>query len=168
MNRKVADFLVFRDRYEGKLLDHDNLDFSIPPIYHSFLSVFVGIRCDELLDNSIGLKKPLNYYEFHKEDGEDLFFQNFIPIEESLMGYLNSEFWMDSKVIPISNHDHGGNLVLGCGSGNMDMIYFDYSNGLEFIANNIYHFLMKLNFTEHPEYKGLKPYKNWYEDFWRH
>ena len=166
--KDFGSYLKFRK--EGISLNpfEEKYGIDLPPVFKSFLTEFDGIVGDVYMDDS-GEVLTLTYYEYHciALGGKNLFFQDFIPIEDIFKYRSNSDTWVEHGVVPISEHSHGGTILLGIRNDNFDMLFFEYERGIVFIEPNIYSFLRNLNFVM--EYAGStkKLYKNWGEDFWR-
>ncbi len=166
MRRKFADFLFFRkNAIELSELEH-KYGFLIPPIYRSFISAFETINGDVLQLKS-GELVTLTYYRFLDETGKDLAFEDFMDIEDSIDNRNNTEEWIENKVIPISNHSHGGTILVGYSPENMDQLFFEHDEGLEPIADNIYEFLKDLDFVINQDFSSSFIYKKWGESFWQ-
>lgn len=166
MQKESADYLFFRRNAKELSKLEDKFGLLIPPIYRSFISVFETINGDVVRLQSDELV-TLSYYRFLDEAGKDLAFEGFMDIEDSIENRNNTEEWVENKAMPISNHSHGGTIVIGYSPKNMDKIFFEHDEGLEPIADNIYTFLKDLDFVVNQDFSDRSIYKNWGENFWR-
>lgn len=140
--------------------------FNLPPVYRSFISDFEDVIGEIYIDND-GEFQTLTYFEYYSEEGKNLQFEDFLPIENTFKYAKNNDLWIENGVIPITKHSHGGCIVLGCNEDNLDQLFFENGGGLEFIENNVYEFIKNLQFTVEDDSLLDKIYKNFGEDFWR-
>lgn len=166
MKKKSADYLFFRKNSKGLSKLEIRCNFFLPPIYRSFISEFETINGD-VLKLSSGELVTLTYYRFLDKAGKDLAFENFTNIEDSIKNRNNTEEWIENKVMPISDHSHGGTILVGYSPENMDNLFFEHDEGLELIADNIYDFLGGLDFVVNQDFSDKPIYKKWGENFWR-
>jgi hypothetical protein len=162
--KRFASYLKFREAE----LAIDNLEKAygilLPPIYKSFIQEFEGIYGDVYLDSN-GELTTLTYYKYEM-NGADILFEDFMNVEEVLMYAKNCDTWVENNVIPISNHSHGGTILLGVGPNNSDKLFYEHDRGQVLIEENIFSFLRNLTFVLNISSINHL-YKNWGEDFWR-
>ncbi|WP_010517971.1 SMI1/KNR4 family protein [Croceivirga radicis] len=166
IRKHFANFLKYRSEVLSVQGLEDEHGFKLPPVYKSFITQFEGVFGDVYMDSQEELQ-TLTYYEYYSEEGENLFFEDFLPVDNIFKYQSNSDSWVEHGVAPITEHSHGGTILLGIKENNLDKLYFEYERGLVLIEENIYSFLRNLKFTfEYSESKE-KLYKKWGEDFWR-
>ena len=142
------------------------LGLSLPPIYKSFITQFEGVFGD-IIQNQRGELETLTYYQYLNREGEDLMFEDFLPIVEMFNNHKNSDSWVENGVIPISSHSHGGTILLGIHSSNMDKLFYEHDRGLEFIENDIFSFLRNLTFIMEQTVEKDKVIKKWDKEYWQ-
>ncbi|KAF9660122.1 SMI1/KNR4 family protein [Tenacibaculum sp. ZH5_bin.1] len=148
LNKDYATFLKFRKESLSLDLLEQEFNLRLPPIFRAFVQNFEGIIGDVYLDENNELQTLTYYkYEAHEIKNMDLMFTDFLDIEQVFESYNNNDIWFDNGVVPITEHDHGGTILLGIREENQDKLYFEYSNGLEYIENNIFSFLKNLKFV---------------------
>ncbi|WCC46283.1 SMI1/KNR4 family protein [Tenacibaculum finnmarkense] len=164
---KFGNCLEFRNEIIDLEKIENKFGIKTPPIYRSFINNFKQITGEIVIDSTNNELKTLSYYVYKKSDGTDTLFEDFMPIEQSLENYDNSDSWIENKVIPIGNHSHGGGILIGIDSSNMDKIYYEYDSGVELIEPDIFSFIKNMTFVENEE--GIKNsiYKNWKDEYWR-
>lgn len=138
--------------------------FQVPPVYASFVRNFDGLVGD-VLRTVNGELYTLSYYVAKGTDDVDMLFENFLNIEKSIRYRNNVDLWVENKLMPVSSHSHGGAVLVGYGSDNMDKIFYDYNNEVPLIAEDIYDFIarMEVNVIS-KETENL--IKRWGEDYW--
>lgn len=165
-SKRYATFLKYRkESFPVDKFEHE-YGLELPPMYRLFVSQFEGLSGEVYMDE-LGVLQTLTYYEYKSKvlAGQNLFFEDFIPIENTFRYSRNSDSWIENGVVPISQHSHGGTILLGIQKNNLDKLYFEYERGVVFIEDNIYSFLRNLSFVL--DYSGSveRLYKNWNEDF---
>lgn len=166
MKKSSAEFMKFRKSDIDLSELEKGFNLAIPPIYRSFVEVFDSIAGDIIKTESNHFE-TLSYFQYIDTKGNDLMFEGFMDIADSLMYRDNSDSWVENKVMPISSHSHGGTIVIGYSTENMDKLYFEYDQGLVLLENHIYSFIRNLNFVVLEDFPKASIFKNWGEDFWR-
>lgn len=166
MKKSSAEFMKFRKSDIDLSELEKGFNLAIPPIYRSFVEVFDSIAGDIIKAESNHLE-TLSYFRYVDAKGNDLMFEGFMDVADSLMYRDNSDSWVENKVMPISSHSHGGAIVIGYSTENMDKLYFEYDQGLVLLENHIYSFIRNLNFVVLEDFPKASIFKNWGEDFWR-
>lgn len=164
---KKGNCLIFRNDLINLTGLENKIGIKIPPIYRSFIKNFDGILGEIVLDDSKNELQTLSYYIYKKKDGEDILFEDFMPIDQSLINFDNSDSWIENKVMPIGNHSHGGGILVGIGVSNTDKIYYEHGNGIELIEPDIFSFIKNLIFLENDEIETKGIYKGWKDEYWR-
>jgi len=166
MQKSSAEFIVFRKNELDILGLEERYGISVPPIYRSFIEVFDTILGDVVKLNSEELD-TLSYYIYLDEKGNDSLFEDLMDLEDSLKFRNSSDIWVENSVMPITEHSHGGTILIGYSEANCDRLYYQYDDGLKFVENNIYTFLRNLRFEYNESYLKSNLYKNYGDDFWR-
>lgn len=167
-NTSFANYLKFREVSIDLSILEEKYSLKLPPKFKSFVQNFEGVLGDVYL-NWHGDLQTFSYckYYAHKLDNEDLQFTGFMQIEEVFESFTSSDSWIENGLIPISEHDHGGCILVGIREENQDKLYFEYSNGIEYIEVDIFSFIKNLSLEMEYKENLNDVYKNWGEKFWR-
>ena len=152
---KYGNCLKFRTAPLDLIKIEEQLTFHIPPIYRSFISNFEQLIGEIIKDPETNELKTLSYYAYFKQDGEDIMFQDFMEIEDSITNRENVDVWIENKLMPIGEHDHGGCLLIGISPTNLDEIYYENDKGLELIEPDIFSFIKNLVFINSTEFENV-------------
>ena len=147
IDKNRIQILTFRD----EILDISELEeeyqVKLPPIYRSFLTVFVSdIGANYLYSKEDGhVTSFVNYIyldeekDEYTEDDDILSFMYFKKPEKLFKEGKDGDEWEDDSVY-IAVHGYGGGLKLGMAEHNRDVIYLEETK----LAENIFEFLHKI------------------------
>lgn len=164
---KDARFLELRET----ILETEELEriygIKIPPIYKSFVSVFQNLKGESFIDFKDGKPKTLGHYVYLKDGESDIMLDGFMAIEDSLKFRNNADTWVENNVMPIGHHPHGGVLMIGFSEENLDKVFFEHEQGVEYLESNILVFISKIKFKLVSEVDLNEIIKGWSEEHWR-
>ena len=168
IKKRFADFLEFR-KSEINIEDLEKqYNCLLPPIYRSFVSTFEDVLGDVYITQKEELK-TLTYFRYKSAtlSFEEILLEDFMKIEAVFECHRNNDFWIENEVFPITLHSHGGGIVVGAGSSNLDQLFFEHDSGLVWIEENIFSLIKNLEFVQIPDINFKSVYKIWGEDYWR-
>lgn len=142
-----ASFLIIRKTNIDISVLEEKYRLQLPPIYKSFIQCFEDVLGSAYKDKE-GELHTLSYFKYYakKLDYEDLMFTGFMDVKEVFKNHKNTDTWVKNGLIPISEHDHGGVILVGIKENNLDKLFFEYSNGIQYIEKDIYSFVTNLTY----------------------
>ena len=179
IDKNTLRFLQFRDEVLDVSSHEEKYGIILPPIYKSFLSVFLPYFAHhkvKISENEEFQSFLIPFYSSETSDGmtsddDELSLDYFRDVNELFSDpRSNKEHLKD--LLFIAHHGYSGGLLVGIGEENEDKIYHNTDTTVvTFVANNIFEFLQKCQLAkydfEEPPIETSKLFRNWGENFWR-